>query len=177
MRSAKENCVCFEPYYSLTAKYKDWLWHGLPSQKTMDLREKVCIDSFFQMLKDNQYKIQYRVMLSRYRGKTTCPECHGTRLKKESNYVKINGKSISNLVEMSIDNLKGWFDALKLDEQETKISTRLLAEINNRIRFLVDVGLGYLTLNRVSNSLSGGESQRINLTPALCRSLAGSLYI
>lgn len=177
MQAAKDNFPIFEPYYSLSAKYKDWLWHGLPSQKTMDLREKVCIDSFFQMLKDNQYKIQYRVMLSRYRGKTTCPECHGTRLKKESNYVKINGKSISNLVEMSIDNLKGWFDALKLDEQETKISTRLLAEINNRLRFLVDVGLGYLTLNRASNSLSGGESQRINLTTALGSSLVGSLYI
>lgn len=167
----------FEPYYSLSAKYKDWLWHGLPSQASKDMREKVCIDSFFQMLKDNQYKIQYRVMLSRYRGKTVCPECHGTRLKKETDYVKINGKSISNLVEMSIDNLKSWFSSLKLDEHETKVSRRLLTEINNRLRFLVEVGLGYLTLNRASNSLSGGESQRINLTTALGSSLVGSLYI
>lgn len=167
----------FEPYYSLSAKYKDWLWHGLPSQASKDMREKVCIDSFFQMLKANQYKIQYRVMLSRYRGKTVCPECHGTRLKKETDYVKINGKSISNLVEMSIDNLKSWFSSLKLDEHETKVSRRLLTEINNRLRFLVEVGLGYLTLNRASNSLSGGESQRINLTTALGSSLVGSLYI
>ena len=167
----------FEPYYSLSAKYKDWLWHGLPSQASKDMREKVCIDSFFQMLKANQYKIQYRVMLSRYRGRTVCPECHGTRLKKETDYVKINGKSISNLVEMSIDNLKSWFSSLKLDEHETKVSRRLLTEINNRLRFLVEVGLGYLTLNRASNSLSGGESQRINLTTALGSSLVGSLYI
>lgn len=177
MQAANDNFPIFEPYYSLSTKHKDWLWHGLPSQKTKDLREKVCIDSFFQMLKDNQYKIQYRVMLSRYRGRTVCPECHGTRLKKETDYVKINGKSISNLVEMSIDNLRSWFASLELDEHETKVSRRLLTEINNRLRFLVEVGLGYLTLNRASNSLSGGESQRINLTTALGSSLVGSLYI
>lgn len=177
LQAANDKFPIFEPYYTLSTKYKDWLWHGLPSQKTKDLREKVCIDSFFQMLKDNQYKIQYRVMLSRYRGKTVCPECHGTRLKKEIDYVKINGKSISNLVEMSIDNLKSWFSSLKLDEHETKVSRRLLTEINNRLHFLVEVGLGYLTLNRASNSLSGGESQRINLTTALGSSLVGSLYI
>lgn len=177
LQAANDKFPIFEPYYSLSAKYKDWLWHGLPSQASKDMREKVCIDSFFQMLKDSQYKIQYRVMLSRYRGKTVCPECHGTRLKKETDYVKINGKSISNLVEMSIDNLKSWFSSLKLDEHETKVSRRLLTEINNRLRFLVEVGLGYLTLNRASNSLSGGESQRINLTTALGSSLVGSLYI
>ena len=129
------------------------------------------------MVKDNQYKIQYRVMMSRYRGRTICPECKGTRLKKEANYVKINGKSICNLVEMSITNLKEWFDNLCLNESERNISKRLLSEINNRLQFLVDVGLGYLTLNRASNSLSGGESQRINLTTALGSSLVGSLYI
>lgn len=177
LQAANDKFPIFEPYYSLSAKHKDWLWHGLPSQSKLDLREKVCIDSFFQMLKENQYKIQYRVMMSRYRGKTTCPECKGTRLKKEANYVKINGMSISNLIEMPIANLKQWFDNLQLDEHEQEISRRLLVEINNRLRFLVEVGLGYLTLNRTSSSLSGGESQRINLTTALGSSLVGSLYI
>lgn len=174
-QAAKDDFPIFEPYYNLSTNYKEWLWHGLPSQK--DNKEKICIDSFFQMVKENQYKIQYRVMMSRYRGKTTCPACKGTRLRKESGYVKINGKSICNLVEMSIANLKQWFDNLELSETETKISKRLLVEINNRLQFLVDVGLGYLTLNRPSNSLSGGESQRINLTTALGSSLVGSLYI
>lgn len=177
LQSSKDKFPIFEPYYNLSAKHKEWLWHGLPSQKMRDIRDKVCIDSFFQMLKENQYKIQYRVMMSRYRGRTVCPECKGTRLKKEANYVRINGKSISNLVDMSITNLKDWFDNLKLDEHEAKLAKRLLTEINNRLRFLVEVGLGYLTLNRASNTLSGGESQRINLTTALGSSLVGSLYI
>lgn len=177
IQAAKDKFPVFEPYYSLSQKHKDWLWHGLPCQGNRDIHEKVCIDSFFLMLKENQYKIQYRVMMSRYRGKTVCPECKGTRLKKEANYVKINGMSISNLVEMPIGNLKQWFDNLELDEHEQKISRRLLVEINNRLRFLVEVGLGYLTLNRTSSSLSGGESQRINLTTALGSSLVGSLYI
>ena len=177
IQAAKDKFPIFEPYYSLSQKHKDWLWHGLPCQGNRDIHEKVCIDSFFLMLKENQYKIQYRVMMSRYRGKTVCPECKGTRLKKEANYVKINGMSISNLVEMPIGNLKQWFDNLGLDEHEQKISRRLLVEINNRLRFLVEVGLGYLTLNRTSSSLSGGESQRINLTTALGSSLVGSLYI
>lgn len=175
--SAKDKFPIFEPYYALSTKYKDWLWHGLPSQKNKNLNEKVCIDSFFQMVKENLYKIQYRVMMSRYRGRTLCPECKGTRLKKEANYVKINGKSISNLVEMPIITLKQWFDNLELNVHETQISKRLLTELNNRLQFLLDVGLGYLTLNRPSNSLSGGESQRINLTTALGSSLVGSLYI
>lgn len=177
IQAAKDKFPIFEPYYSLSQKHKDWLWHGLPCQGNRDIHEKVCIDSFFLMLKENQYKIQYRVMMSRYRGKTVCPECKGTRLKKEANYVRINGMSISNLVEMPIGNLKQWFDNLELDEHEQKISRRLLVEINNRLRFLVEVGLGYLTLNRTSSSLSGGESQRINLTTALGSSLVGSLYI
>lgn len=176
-QAAKDNFPIFEPYYNLSTKHKEWLWHGLPSQKNKSIDEKICIDSFFQMVKENQYKIQYRVMMSRYRGKTVCPECKGTRLRKEAGYVKINGKNICNLVEMSITNLKKWFDNLSLNETETKISKRLLTEINNRLQFLVDVGLGYLTLNRPSNSLSGGESQRINLTTALGSSLVGSLYI
>lgn len=176
-RAAKDNFPIFEPYYNLSQKHKEWLWHGLPSDKNRELRDKVCIDAFFQMVRDNQYKIQYRVMLSRYRGKTTCPECHGTRLKKEVEYVKINGKSITNLVEMPVVSLKDWFDNLVLDEHDTAISKRLMTEIRSRLQFLVDVGLGYLTLNRQSNTLSGGESQRINLTASLGSSLVGSLYI
>ncbi|MEE3445277.1 MAG: excinuclease ABC subunit UvrA, partial [Prevotella sp.] len=145
--------------------------------KSRPEHERVSIDDFFQMVKDNQYKIQYRVMMSRYRGKTTCPECHGTRLKKEANYVKINGKSITDLVEMPIDKLYQWFTNLQLNEQEEMIARRLLTEIRNRLEFIVNVGLGYLTLNRPSNTLSGGESQRINLTTSLGSSLVGSLYI
>ena len=129
------------------------------------------------MVKENQYKIQYRVMLSRYRGKTDCPKCHGTRLKPEADYVKIGGRSISDLVQMPIVRLKQWFDQLELTELEQQTGRRLLTEINARLQFLLDVGLGYLTLNRMSNSLSGGESQRINLTTSLGSSLVGSLYI
>lgn len=176
-RAAKDNFPIFEPYYNLTQKQKDQLWHGLPCDKRKSMENKVCIDAFFQMVKDNQYKIQYRVMMARYRGKTTCPACHGSRLKKEADYVKIGGKSISNLVEMPIVRLKEWFDNLPLDEHETQIARRLLTEINSRLQFLLDVGLGYLTLNRMSNTLSGGESQRINLTTSLGSSLVGSLYI
>lgn len=159
----------FEPYYNLTQEQKDYLWHGP--------RDKVCIDSFFKMLEENQYKIQYRVMLARYRGKTTCPECHGSRLKKEALYVKVGGRTIAELVEMPVYQLKEFFRTLQLDEHDQLIAQRLLNEINNRLTFLLDVGLGYLTLNRLSNSLSGGESQRINLATSLGSSLVGSLYI
>ena len=174
-RAAKDDFPIFEPYMNLSQKHKDWLWHGLPSDRNM--KEKPCIDQFFQMVKDNQYKIQYRVMMSRYRGKTTCPVCHGTRLKPEAEYVKIGGRSITDLVQMPIVRLKQWFDQLELTEQEQQIGKRLLTEIHSRLQFLLDVGLGYLTLNRMSNSLSGGESQRINLTTSLGSSLVGSLYI
>lgn len=116
-------------------------------------------------------------MLSRYRGKTTCPKCHGTRLKPEADYVKIGGRSISDLVQMPVVRLKQWFDNLQLTEQEEQIGKRLLTEIKSRLQFLLNVGLGYLTLNRMSNTLSGGESQRINLTTSLGSSLVGSLYI
>ena len=176
-RAAKDNFPIFEPYYNLTQKQKDMLWHGLPSDKERDEHERVSIDDFFQMVKENQYKIQYRVLMSRYRGKTTCPDCHGTRLKPESNYVKINGMSITDLVEMPIANLYQWFLNLHLSEQEEMIAKRLLTEIRNRLEFIVNVGLGYLTLNRQSSTLSGGESQRINLTTSLGSSLVGSLYI
>ena len=173
--AANDDFPIFEPYMNLTQQQKDWLWHGLPSDKRK--KEKPCIDQFFQMVKENQYKIQYRVMMARYRGKTTCPTCHGTRLKPEAEYVKINGRSITDLVQMPVIRLKEWFDHLELTETEALTSKRLLTEISNRLQFLLNVGLGYLTLNRLSNTLSGGESQRINLTTSLGSSLVGSLYI
>ncbi len=176
-RAAKDDFPIFEPYFNLTQKQKDQLWHGLPSERHKDIHDQVSIDAFFQMVKENQYKIQYRVMLSRYRGKTTCPKCHGTKLKPEAEYVKIGGRSITDLVQMPIVKLKQWFDTIELNEQEQKIGSRLLTEINSRLQFLLNVGLGYLTLNRMSNTLSGGESQRINLTTSLGSSLVGSLYI
>jgi len=176
-RAAKDDFPIFEPYMNLTQQQKDWLWHGLPSDRDRDKYDRVSIDSFFQMVRENQYKIQYRVMLARYRGKTTCPTCHGTRLKKEADYVKIGGRSITDLVQMPVIRLKEYFDRLELTEQEMKIGKRLLTEINSRLQFLLDVGLGYLTLNRMSNTLSGGESQRINLATSLGSSLVGSLYI
>lgn len=176
-RAAKDDFPIFEPYYNLTQKQKEQLWHGLPCDRQRQPCDRVCIDAFFQMVKDNQYKIQYRVMMARYRGKTACPSCHGTRLKKEADYVKIGGRSISSLVEMPVVRLKEWFDNLELDGHDSAVARRLLTEINNRLKFLLDVGLGYLTLNRMSNTLSGGESQRINLTTSLGSSLVGSLYI
>ena len=168
-QAANHDFPIFAPYYELTQEQKDYLWHGP--------REKACIDSFFKMLEENQYKIQYRVMLARYRGKTTCPACHGTRLKPEAGYVKLGGRSISQLVDLSITDLKDFFAHLQLDEHDTIVARRILTEINNRLQFLLDVGLGYLTLNRTSNTLSGGESQRINLATSLGSSLVGSLYI
>jgi len=176
-RAAKDKFPIFKPYYDLTREEKDELWHGLKSERNADIHDRICIDTFFQMVKENQYKIQYRVMLSRYRGKTICPDCHGTRLKKEATYVKINGMSITDLVEMPIANLEKWFLDLQLDKHDADVAKRLLTEIKNRLHFLVEVGLGYLTLNRLSNTLSGGESQRINLTTSLGSSLVGSLYI
>ena len=174
-RAEKDNFPIFTPYYELSDKHKKWLWHGLPSDNRNDW--KVCIDTFFQMVKENQYKIQYRVMMSRYRGKTICPECNGNRLRKEAEYIKVAGKSITQLVNMPVSDLWQWFQDLKLNEHDTNVAKRLLTEIKSRLGFLIDVGLGYLTLNRPSNTLSGGESQRINLTTSLGSSLVGSLYI
>ena len=176
-RAAKDNFPIFKPYFELTKDEKESLWKGLPSERKKDIHDRICIDTFFQMVKENQYKIQYRVMLSRYRGKTVCPDCHGTKLKKEATWVKIGGMAITDLVDMSIINLKQWFDKLELTEHEQEVSKRLMTEITSRLQFLLDVGLGYLTLNRQSNTLSGGESQRINLTTSLGSSLVGSLYI
>ena len=167
----------FTPYYQLTQEQKDYLWHG--TGRGIDERgwEETCIDNFFKMLEKSQYKIQYRVMLARYRGKTTCPDCHGTRLRKEASYVKVGGRNINELVEMPISELKNFFDNLTLPEHEAKAAKRLLIEINSRIQFMLDVGLEYLTLNRASSTLSGGESQRINLVTSLGSSLMGSLYV
>lgn len=170
--AASHDFPIFAPYYQLTQQQKDFLWHGDDG-----VPDNVCIDRFFDMLRENQYKIQYRVMLSRYRGKTVCPVCHGTRLKKEADYVRVGGKCISELVEMPIGDVRNFFEHLQLDEHDAHIAQRLLVEINNRLQFLIDVGLSYLTLNRLSNSLSGGESQRINLATSLGSSLVGSLYI
>ena len=178
-----------KPYYELTQAEKDWLWHGKPSDKvasewTLTPEEEewglISIDAFFEMLKAGQYKIQNRVMLARYKGKTTCPKCHGKRLRPEAEYVKIAGKSITDLVEIPISELIRWEplqEQNSLTEHEQKIARRLITEIRNRLQFLINVGLGYLTLNRTSNSLSGGESQRINLATSLGSSLVGSLYI
>ena len=156
-------------YCDLSDEEKGILWNGRGEFKG--------INGFFKMVEENQYKIQYRVMLARYRGKTTCPICNGNRLKKEASYVKIGGKSISEIVVMPIDELLNWFNNLNLSEQESLIANRLLIEIRNRLQFLVDVGLSYLTLDRLSSTLSGGESQRINLATSLGSSLVGSLYI
>lgn len=167
--AAKNSFPIHRPYCELTQEQKDLLWHG---------NDEVCgIDGFFKYIESKIYNIQYRVLLARYRGKTTCPHCNGTRLKTEASYVKINNKSISDLVKIPVKDLKHWFDALELTEHDEQIANRILIEINSRLNFLNDVGLGYLTLDRLSSTLSGGESQRINLATSLGSSLVGSLYI
>ena len=167
--ASKFNFPIHKPYYELTDEQRQLLWTGNQHFEGLNV--------FFKHLESNQYKIQYRVMLARYRGKTICPECNGSRLKKEASYIRVAGKPISELVLMSIKSLNDFFENIELDEQDAAIAKRLLIEINNRIHFLLDVGLSYLTLNRLSNSLSGGESQRINLATSLGSSLVGSLYI
>ena len=167
--AAKNSFPIHRPYCELTQEQKDLLWHG---------NDEVCgIDGFFKYIESKIYNIQYRVLLARYRGKTTCPHCNGTRLKTEASYVKINNKSISDLVKIPVKDLKHWYDALELTEHDEQIANRILIEINSRLNFLNDVGLGYLTLDRLSSTLSGGESQRINLATSLGSSLVGSLYI
>ncbi|HEX7584906.1 MAG TPA: excinuclease ABC subunit UvrA, partial [Prolixibacteraceae bacterium] len=158
-----------KPFYELSPEQRQLLWTGNKYFQGLN--------QFFKMLEENTYKIQYRVMLSRYRGKTNCPDCLGTRLKKEAMYVKVGGKSVQDLVLQPIDELQEFFLKLKLTDHETKIAERILTEINNRLEFLTDVGLGYLSLNRLSSTLSGGESQRINLATSLGSSLVGSMYI
>ncbi len=189
--NSKRGFPIFKPYFELSQEEKDWLWHGtfpdsLPKEKRKLTSEEkewgtACIDAFFNMLREGQYKIQNRVMLARYRGKTLCPKCRGTRLRPEAGYVKVGNRTITELVQMPISDLAQW-DVLSetaspLTEHEQKVAARILTEIRHRLQFLMDVGLSYLTLNRVSNSLSGGESQRINLATSLGSSLVGSLYI
>lgn len=169
MSSTEFNFPIHKPIYELTKEQINLLWTG---NKYFE-----GLNKFFKMLEAESYKIQYRVMLSRYRGKTICPDCKGTRLRKDANYVKIDNHSITDLVLMSIADLANFFATIKLTKQEEEIGHRLLIEINSRLQFLKDVGLGYLTLNRLSSTLSGGESQRINLATSLGSSLVGSMYI
>ncbi len=165
----KFNFPVHRPYYELTQEQKDVLWNGNKHVEG--------IHDFFAMLEANLYKIQYRVMLSRYRGKTECPTCHGRRLKPEAEYVKVGERSLPELVDVPVAHLLPFFETLNLSEHDEKISRRIILEIRSRLQFLGNVGLGYLTLNRLSNTLSGGESQRINLATSLGSSLVGSLYI
>ncbi len=169
MNASKFDFPIHRPYFELTKAQKELLWTGNKYFSG--------INDFFKMVEENLYKVHYRVMLSRYRGKTTCPTCRGTRLKPEAGYIQVGGRSISDLVDLSIGDLKAFFAQIQLDEHDEKVGHRLLTEIRSRIDFLLNVGLGYLTLNRLSASLSGGESQRINLATSLGSSLVGSLYI
>ncbi len=169
MNARKSDFPIHRPYAELTQKQKDLLWNG---DKYFN-----GLNDFFKFLESESYKIQYRVMLSRYRGKTTCPDCKGTRLRKDANYVKIDEKGISDVVNMPIGECLHFFLKIKLSKHDEKVALRILTEIRNRLKYLTDVGLEYLTLNRLSNSLSGGESQRINLATSLGSSLVGSMYI
>ena len=168
-KAAKYGFPIHTPYNNLTEDQKHFLWHGNS--------DFAGIDGFFRFVQSKTYSIQYRVMLNRYRGKTTCPECNGTRLKPATQYIKINGLTISDMVKMPVVKLHEWFKNLQLDNEEATIAKRLLVEIENRLSFLDEVGLGYLTLDRLSSTLSGGESQRINLATSLGSSLVGSIYI
>ena len=169
MNANKFDFPVHKPYSELTPEQQELLWTGNEHFEG--------INEFFRQVEEQTYKIQYRVMLSRYRGKTICPECRGTRLRQDATYVKIEEKSISDLVLMPLDKLVSFFGSLDLSDYDQQVSKRLLLEINNRLKFLCDVGLGYLTLNRLSSTLSGGESQRINLATSLGSSLVGSMYI
>ena len=167
--ASQYNFPIHRPYYQLSEKEKNLLWHGSGKLKG--------INDFFQYIEENIYKVQYRVLQARYRGKTICPLCRGTRLKPQSQYVKVDGQTITTLVDMPVHKLRDFFSNLKLDEHDALVGKRLLMEINTRLQLLNDVGLSYLTLNRLSSTLSGGESQRINLVTSLGSSLVGSLYI
>ncbi len=167
--AAKYDFPIHKPYHELNDEQLSLLWNGN--------RNFHGINDFFEYLESKKYKIQYRVMLARYRGKTTCPECKGSRLKKEASWVKINDKSVMDIVLMPVTELKAFFDNIQLNKHDTIVGARILTEIRARIQYLCDVGLGYLTLNRLSSTLSGGESQRINLATTLGSSLVGSLYV
>ncbi len=170
IRNAKKfNFPVHKPVAELTDEQYELLWAG--NEYFSGIRE------FFKMVEQNLYKVQYRVMQSRYRGRTLCPSCNGSRLRKEALYVKVNGENMAALVEMPVDRLKGWFDALQLNDYDRQVAKRILIEIHHRLQTLLQVGLGYLTMNRLANTLSGGESQRIQLTRFLGSNLTNSLYI
>ncbi|MCC8088526.1 MAG: excinuclease ABC subunit UvrA [Rikenellaceae bacterium] len=169
MNSSKFNFPVHKPFYDLTTEQKQLLWRGNEYFQGLD--------NFFEFLESEKYKIQFRVMLSRYSGKTLCPDCGGQRLKPEALNVKIGGKNIAELVSMSVKELHGFFSELELSIYDQNVGERILTEIKNRLQYLLDVGLGYLTMNRLSSTLSGGESQRINLSTSLGSSLVGSMYI
>lgn len=176
-RAGKRGFPVHTPYQDLTPKERQWLWEGDAQEQQLPEDEQVSIDATFRAIEKMQYKVQYRVMLARYKGKTLCRACQGARLKPAALYVKIGGKNISELCELSITAITEWFDHLELSEHDEKVGARLLTEIRSRLHFLNEVGLGYLTLSRLSSTLSGGESQRINLATSLGSSLVGSLYI
>ena len=165
----------FEPYCNLTQKVKDIVWDGHSVEGDDD--SIVGINEFFKWVESNRYKIQYKYMLSRFSGRTTCHACHGTRLRPEALYVKMGGRNIAELLDMNVDELLGFFADLRLTDYENSIVHKAVDEIVSRLRYIKDVGLAYLTLSRACNTLSGGESQRINLVTALGSSLVGSMYI
>ena len=169
LNASKCNFPIHTPYHALTDKERDMLWHGTD--------HFYGIDAFFDYVDTQRHKVQYRVLKSRYMGKTLCPECHGMRLKREALYVKVGGRNIAELVQMTVGELVSFFDRLELDEYDAKTAERVLKEIRSRLGYLVEVGLHYLTLDRLSATLSGGESQRINLSTSLGSNLVGSMYI
>ena len=171
-RAERQGFPAFTPYYQLTQEQHDMLWHGLPGDDP-----ELCIDGFFDYVKRSQYKVQYRVMLARYRGKTLCPECHGSRLRKEAGYVQVGGRTIMEILRMSVREASDFFHTLSLDAHDTQVASRLLTELRTRLDYLCKVGLGYLTLDRASNTLSGGESQRVQLSTSIGSTLVGSMYI
>ena len=173
--SARLNIPIFEPYCNLSQEVKDILWKGYPGITEEDTI--VGLNEFFKWVESNRYKVQYKYMLSRYSGRTVCQECGGSRLRKEAMYVKVSGKTIHELLCMNVEQLLDFFEHIQITEWEHKIADKAIEEIVSRLKYILDVGLGYLTLNRTSNTLSGGESQRINLVTALGSSLVGSLYI
>lgn len=173
--SVKYNIPIFEPYCNLTQEVKNLIWKGHKAEKEED--SIIGLNEFFKWVESNRYKVQYKYMLGRYSGKTVCQECGGSRLRKEALYVKVAGKTIAEMLSMSVDVFLDFLQTISLSENDAKIAGKAIEEIVSRLKYLQDVGLGYLTLNRTSNTLSGGESQRINLVTALGSSLVGSLYI
>ncbi len=176
-RSGERGFPLYKPYNQLTKEEKNWLWNGDEAERQLPDNEQVSINACVRDLERHQYKVQFRVLLSRYKEKTLCPACRGQRLRPEALYVKVAGRTIAEICEGTVSELTEWFDRIDLSEHDTKVAVRLLTEIRSRLRFLNEVGLGYLTLSRTSSTLSGGESQRINLATSLGSSLVGSLYI